>query len=78
MSFPFTYKPLTTLPDGLYVVDFDGERTVADYENGTWSQLGIDYDVWQYSPHLANRPIRVIARIDVQELTFEPYKGAST
>lgn len=54
--------------DGIYLVEEDGKLTVAEYDARfeDWRQLGIDYDVWQYSGE--KYTIKVIRKLDLKEL----------
>lgn len=67
----------TKLEDGFYITSIDDEpseeREVSEYYNigvddANWSQLGIDYDVWQFSSDPPNT-IKVWAKINLE--TFE-------
>lgn len=59
-----------------YVVEVDGERTIGECLSVdldgtvTWSQIGIDYDIWQYTNRGA-LPVKVLAHLDLNNLKMD-------
>jgi hypothetical protein len=60
----------TDLPNGFYVVEFVGNRSIAEYTQNYWNQPGADYDRWQFEFPTPMDRIVVIARIDPDTLTI--------
>lgn len=57
--------------DGIYIVEVEGERHVAERCNDFWMQLGIDYDIWQYTER-GQLEVKIIAKIDTETLSVTP------
>lgn len=60
------YKGDAPTENGVYLVRSNGELTVAEQCCGNWEQLGIDYDVWQFS--CVDYEIEVIKKLDLEAL----------
>lgn len=60
-------------PDGFYLVKCDGKLTIAEKFGNSWNQIGIDYDIWQYSP--ADFTIEIIGRLDLDDLSTKFIMG---
>ena len=70
MTIRYTEKSMLFTDDGFYLVKVDGELTVAEWNNGTWSQIGADYDVWEHS-YGTTFDVEVICRLDLGQIATE-------
>lgn len=59
--------------DGFYIVIEDNETTVAEYRDGDWSQIGIDYDCWTFGSR--DITLEVVRRLDLDAMVKEMRGG---
>jgi len=70
-----TYKSNVPTESGVYLVRQGGELTIAEFdaELESWTQLGIEYDIWTYSEETYE--IEVIGKLKLRSLELKFKKG---